>query len=164
MTLPMFMLHKLSGITTGQKLGMGLLFSVAFVTIALDILRTVEGIRNEAFGNNILYAVLEINFTVLISCAPTYRALVGLKRRIRDRKYAHWGSGNETQRKSSDGIKSVLLHSNDGTSIRESSRDIEVESADSNGHHTGQEQHVLSALPPMPPQVRIKLDGNGLLD
>lgn len=82
MILPLYMVSKLQKVSIGQKLGMTLLFSVAFVTIVINILRTIKSIQHPGFGVSVFYVILEVNLSVLISCVPTYRALFGLKKRI----------------------------------------------------------------------------------
>lgn len=60
-----------------QKIALAFIFSLATVCIALDILRVVEA----AMDNQALYTIIEINFVVIISCLPTYRALLGIGQR-----------------------------------------------------------------------------------
>ena len=67
-----------------QKLGLGIIFSVVLVTIALDILRTYETYAGGAFGvfpSDALCTLLEVGFAVIVGCVPTYRALFGMKKR-----------------------------------------------------------------------------------
>ena len=75
MALPLSMLRYIRR-STDQKLGLGLIFSIAIVTVALDIVRTVESISGGAFGYISLYCILETTFTVIISSLPVYRSLV----------------------------------------------------------------------------------------
>lgn len=58
-----------------QKLGLTFVFSFGLVIVAMDILRTVEAV----VGNQILYTLLEINFSVMISCLPTFRSIVNIQ-------------------------------------------------------------------------------------
>ena len=73
MALPLWRLKDLQ-IGKVQKISLAFIFSFAIVCVAFDILRTVEAVAN----NQALYTVLEINFVVIISCLPTYRALLNL--------------------------------------------------------------------------------------
>ena len=73
MALPLWRLKDLQ-IGKVQKFSLAFIFSFAIVCVAFDILRTVEAVAN----NQALYTVLEINFVVIISCLPTYRALLNL--------------------------------------------------------------------------------------
>ena len=73
MALPLWRLKDLQ-VGKAQKASLAFIFSFAFVCVALDILRTVEAVAN----NPALYTVLEINFVVIISCLPTYRAVLNL--------------------------------------------------------------------------------------
>ncbi len=76
MALPLWMIKDLK-ITLPQKIGLIFIFCLAFVCIALDILRVVEAVAL----NQALYTIIEINFVVIISCLPTYRALLGINKR-----------------------------------------------------------------------------------
>ena len=87
MALPFWMLGDLK-ITMPQKLGLAIIFSVAIVCIALDIVRVVEAISQ----NQALYTVIEINLVVVISCLPTYRTLIGVRKRKRSRQSHSWRS------------------------------------------------------------------------
>ncbi|KAM0797918.1 hypothetical protein BDR22DRAFT_823731 [Usnea florida] len=87
MALPFWMLGDLK-ITMPQKLGLAVIFSVAIVCIALDIVRVVEAISQ----NQALYTVIEINLVVVISCLPTYRSLIGVRKRKRSRQSRSWRS------------------------------------------------------------------------
>ena len=76
MGLPLAMLYDLK-IPLGQKLGLAGIFSLAFFCIVLDILRTVQSLQ----ANAALYVILAINFNVLLSCLPAYRALFTMRSR-----------------------------------------------------------------------------------
>lgn len=76
MALPLWMIKDLK-ITLPQKIGLIFIFCLAFVCIALDILRVVEAVAH----HEALYTIIEINFVVIISCLPTYRALLGINKR-----------------------------------------------------------------------------------
>ena len=81
MALPLWMLKGLK-ISTPQKLGLGFIFSLAIVCVVLDIVRVIEAVA----GNQALYTIIEINFVVIISCLPTYRALLGMQKRQQSRR------------------------------------------------------------------------------
>lgn len=87
MALPFWILRDLK-IGMSQKLGLAFIFSFAFVCVALDIVRVVEAISQ----NQALYTVIEINLVVVISCLPTYRALLSIGERNRSRKSHPWRS------------------------------------------------------------------------
>ena len=57
-----------------QKVGLAFLFSLAGITIAFDILRTVKSLS--ANGQQELYEILETNISVIAACLPTYRSLL----------------------------------------------------------------------------------------
>ena len=76
MALPLWMLKDLK-ISIPQKIGLVFIFSLAIVCVALDIVRVVEAVNQ----NQALYTIIEINFVVIISCLPTYRALLGMGQR-----------------------------------------------------------------------------------
>lgn len=74
MLLPLGILRKLR-IRKTQKLGLVLVFSVCLLTIALELFRFVRNITGDETTNNVLYAVINANLVVIISCTPTYRSL-----------------------------------------------------------------------------------------
>lgn len=84
MVLPLPILHKLR-IKKTQKLGLVLIFSVCLLTIALEIFRFVRNITGDETTNNVLYAVINANLTVIISCIPTYRSLWKLWQKSRSK-------------------------------------------------------------------------------
>lgn len=84
MLLPLGMLRNLK-IRKTQKLGLLLVFSVCLLTIALELFRFVRNITGDRTTNNVLYAVVNANLTVMISCTPTYRSLWTLWQRSRSR-------------------------------------------------------------------------------
>lgn len=87
MALPFWMLRDLK-VSLPQKLGLAFLFSFAIVCVVLDIVRVVEAISQ----NQALYTIIEINFVVIISCLPTYRALLGMRQRKNSRQSYTWKS------------------------------------------------------------------------
>ena len=86
MALPWYMIPKIK-MRTSRKLGLALVFSLAFLTIALDILRTYESYVGAIFANSAVYTYLEIQFALIASCLPTYRAIFGMKRRTKGPEY-----------------------------------------------------------------------------
>ena len=104
MALPLWMLKDLK-IKARQKIGLAFIFSLATFIVALDILRTVEA----ASDNQALFTVLEINFAVIVSCLPTYRALLAIgQKRSTNRpskitSYARKSSGQGGAFKGDDG-------------------------------------------------------------
>ena len=87
MALPCWMLRDLK-IGTPKKLGLAFIFSFAIVCIALDIVRVVEAVSE----NQALYTIIEINLVVVISCLPTYRTLLGIRKRKQSRQIYPWRS------------------------------------------------------------------------
>ncbi|MCJ1310150.1 hypothetical protein MMC25_003811 [Agyrium rufum] len=93
MALPLSMLHRIR-VQPMQRLGLIMIFGIALVTVALEILRTVESVQilhnsNETiegtkYASSILFAILEISFSVIISCLPVYRALFTYEKRRKD--------------------------------------------------------------------------------
>ena len=81
MAMPFWMLKGLK-ISAPQKLALGLIFSLAIVCVVLDIVRVIEAVSQ----HQALYTIIEINLVVIISCLPTYRALVGMKKRRQSRR------------------------------------------------------------------------------
>ena len=89
MALPLWQLKQLR-VKLSQKIALAFVFSVAMICVILDIVRTVEAIDS----NQALYTVLEINFVVIVSCLPTYRALLSLGQQERSRKPSQYSSGS----------------------------------------------------------------------
>ena len=90
MALPFWMLRELK-VKRKQKLGLAFVFSLASFTVILDIVRTVEALS----GNQDLYTILELNFNVIVSCLPSYRALLKMENRKSSRnKYKPSGSAS----------------------------------------------------------------------
>ncbi|KAL8797266.1 MAG: hypothetical protein Q9195_000419, partial [Heterodermia aff. obscurata] len=81
MALPWWMIKDLK-IDRFQKIGLALLFSVAIVCVVMDIVRTIEAVAE----HQALYTIIEINLVVIISCLPTYRALLAIFRRRKSRR------------------------------------------------------------------------------
>ena len=75
MVLPWYIIRKLQ-MTLSKKLGLAAIFSVALVTVAFDILRTVKSLDHGAFSASSLYTSLEVTFAIIVSCLPIYRALL----------------------------------------------------------------------------------------
>jgi len=73
MALPLWQIKGLK-VSLRQKLGLVLVFSIATVCIVLDIIRTYQSLSL----NIILYTTLETNLVVIVSCLPTYRALLNI--------------------------------------------------------------------------------------
>ena len=74
-----------------QKWGLAFIFSLAIFTVVLDIVRTVEAV----LGNQDLYTILELNFNVIVSCLPSYRALLKMdQRKANSKKYQGYSAGS----------------------------------------------------------------------
>ncbi|MCJ1247924.1 hypothetical protein MMC30_005139 [Trapelia coarctata] len=73
MALPIWMIKDLK-VSMRQKLGLVFVFSIATVIVVLEIIRTIESLNL----NIVLMVTLEINLAVIVSCLPTYRALLCL--------------------------------------------------------------------------------------
>lgn len=84
MLLPLGILRKLR-IRKTQKLGLVLVFSVCLLTIALELFRFVRNLTGDETTNNVLYAVINANLTIIISCTPTYRSLWKLWQKSRSK-------------------------------------------------------------------------------
>lgn len=113
MALPFWMIQDLK-IDRSQKIGLGLVFSVAIVCVVLDIVRTIEAVAQ----HQALYTIIEINLVVIVSCLPTYRALLTTFHRRRETRRPSRGSAwrsieDGTGPKSRD-RNSHLLQSMDG--------------------------------------------------
>lgn len=77
-----------------QKLGLILVFSVCLLTIALELFRFIRNITGDQTTNNILYAVINANLTIIISCTPTYRSLWTLWRKSRSKRLSDQNSSD----------------------------------------------------------------------
>ena len=105
MILPLFMLPQLR-IDISQKLGLAFIFMICFVTIGLELLRIIQSIHPGIMAAHVLYGVLTANLTVIISCIPTYRSLLGVRRNVRESRYAFWGSSSEQRRSKANSDRS----------------------------------------------------------
>ncbi|KAF2727298.1 hypothetical protein EJ04DRAFT_505926 [Polyplosphaeria fusca] len=113
MILPLFMLPHIK-IRRSQKIGLGFIFCICFVTIGLEILRVIQTLPGGIFGNTILYGILESNFSVIVSCIPTYRSLLGVERRTKGKEYAHWGWSKGSGNSGVTGDSVGLTENNEG--------------------------------------------------
>ena len=121
MALPCWMLRDLK-IGVAKKLGLAFIFSFALVCIALDIVRVVEAISQ----NQALYTIIEINLVVVISCLPTYRTLLGVRKRKQSRQTYPWRSlERDNYWRSRDGDNNPLRGGN-STDKEMSARSIQV--------------------------------------
>ena len=105
-----------------QKLGLAVIFSVAIVCIALDIVRVVEAISQ----NQALYTVIEINMVVVISCLPTYRALIGVRKRKRSQQSRSWRSLERGKYSRSQDGDNDPLRTAKSSEIEMSARSIQI--------------------------------------
>ncbi|KUJ16890.1 uncharacterized protein LY89DRAFT_707319 [Mollisia scopiformis] len=75
MTLPLWML-KGTRLPIGQKVGVAVIFLLAFTDVIFDILRTLYTLRGGAVSIDILWDILELTIAIIISALPTYRSLL----------------------------------------------------------------------------------------
>ena len=130
MALPFWMITELK-ITVSQKLGLAFIFSFAFVCIALDIVRVVEAVSQ----NQALYTVIEVNLVVVISCLPTYRTLLIIRKQHLSRQTHPWRSleqGNywKSQGSSDMNTKSTNIEMNADVSHMTPSLEVPIVSRD----------------------------------
>lgn len=92
MALPVWMISQLQ-MNVRQKIGLGFVFSIAILCVALDILRTVEAVAE----NQALYTVIEVNFSVIVFCLPTYRRLFADQAWSQIRKSIAGSSGHNSE-------------------------------------------------------------------
>ena len=89
MALPIFMIRNMQ-IQRAQKIGLAILFSVGTIIIIFDIIRVVSFVlllNNPTYVTGVaLWAGLECNVAVLVSCLPTYRTLLPNKRKRLNRR------------------------------------------------------------------------------
>ena len=88
MALPLYMLKGLQ-MPTSRKVGLGCLFCLAFVVIAVDIIRTVITIDGSPVTLGTVLDFLEPQLAVIISCLPTYRSLFSTVRKREAKRYKH---------------------------------------------------------------------------
>ena len=91
MALPLWKLYRLK-VKRGPKIGLALLFSIAFITIALEILRTVESVQilqqgisgaTPQYAQVTVYATVEICLNAWIASIPVYKPLFDPKSKVR---------------------------------------------------------------------------------
>lgn len=74
--LPTAMVRKMS-MSTGQKIGISIVFALVFVIIVVDILRTIFTLKMGEFPEeNTIWALLEPTIAVILCALPCYRGLV----------------------------------------------------------------------------------------
>ena len=81
MALPLIMLRHLQ-MSRSAKIGLAGIFGVGIITIVFDIVRTVETMTNTSLGSTALWTNLESTVAIMVSCMPSYRALLGGSRRV----------------------------------------------------------------------------------
>ena len=143
MALPFWMLRDLK-VSMPQKLGLAFLFSFAIVCVALDIVRVVEAISQ----NQALYTVIEINFVVIISCLPTYRALLGMRQRKDSRQSYTWKSREQGSYWRSRDSDSHPLRGEKSSEIEMSAKSIHI-TQNLETSNDARNQAPLDALDPM---------------
>lgn len=130
MALPLWMIKDLK-IDRTQKIGLGLIFSVALFCVALDIVRTIEAVAQ----HQALYTIIEINLVVIISCLPVYRSLLNKFQRHRSTRpkgSSAWRSLEDGAVGKAEGRDSHLLRnmntseSNSGANVIHITKDIAV--------------------------------------
>ncbi len=121
MALPFWMLRDLK-ISISQKLGLALIFSFAIVCVALDIVRVVKAISQ----NQALYTIIEINFVVVISCLPTYRTLLNIRKRKQRQQSYPWRSLEQEQYWKSHDRDNHPLRGGKSSEIEMSARSIQI--------------------------------------
>lgn len=77
MALPLAMLKGLQ-MSTNAKLGLACIFCCGIITIAFDVVRSVETLTHSSSGGSTtLWTNLESAIAVIVSCLPTFKALLG---------------------------------------------------------------------------------------
>ena len=91
MALPLWKLYQLQ-MKRGPKIGLGVVFCIAFVTVALEILRTVESVQilqqgipgsTPQYAQVTVYATVEICLNAWIASVPVYKPLFDPKSKLR---------------------------------------------------------------------------------
>ena len=89
MAFPLYVLKGLQ-MQISQNLGLASVFCLAILVVIFDILRTVfsaKSARGGAVGaSTALWDILEITIAVIVSCLPTYRAILTRKKSRKQRK------------------------------------------------------------------------------
>ena len=89
MAFPLYVLKGLQ-MRISQKLGLASVFCLAILIVVFDILRTIssaESARGGAVGaSTALWDILEITIAVMVSCLPTYRTILVLRKQKKQRK------------------------------------------------------------------------------
>ncbi|KAL8661098.1 MAG: hypothetical protein Q9202_005912 [Teloschistes flavicans] len=62
--------------TWAKKISLAAVFGVVLITVAIDIIRTVQSLNPRAGVYSWLYFMLEASFAVIVSCLPTYKSLL----------------------------------------------------------------------------------------
>ena len=74
---------------TSQKLAVSVICSLALITIAFEVVRTVK-LYQESFVLTNLYSYLEFEIAIIVSMLPTYRFLISNSEKNREYRRAFW--------------------------------------------------------------------------
>ena len=90
MALPLVMMSRMQT-RLSQKIGFMILFSVATIAVFFRILRSISALY-WSLSYTILYCMLEIAVTIIVSCIPVYRALFNTTGQAKSERYLEKGS------------------------------------------------------------------------
>lgn len=91
LALALYMLRHLK-VRRAQKIGLSGVFSLGIVIIIVDIARTANSPRPGAFAQTSLFRMIESSMAVIVSCLPTYRALLATEKPSKPQDYVQLSS------------------------------------------------------------------------
>ena len=109
---------------TSRKVGLAILFLIAITDVIFDITRTVYTINIKAVGLDTTWDILESTIAVIVSCLPTYKALLGPTKKWKTTRYQnldHSGAviGKSSRRHNAEESNDVELGISSGEASRE---------------------------------------------
>ena len=96
-----------------RKIGLAIIFLIAFVDVAFDITRTVYTNNGGTVIPNTIWDILEPTVAVIVSSLPTYKALLGIAKKKKRTSYqklghigvAEWPNNHNHNTDASNGVK-----------------------------------------------------------
>lgn len=108
---------------TSRKIGLAALFSIAITDVIFDITRTVYTVNGGASNLDTIWDILEPTIAVIVSCLPTYKALLRSTKERKNTSYqnlAHSGvvTWNSTRRHNAEASNDIELSINSEQALK----------------------------------------------
>lgn len=109
MALPLSRIPRLR-IGIVQKIGVGIIFSLSFVVIALELVRLVFSLKGTGTSVNVVWTSTEASVAVIISCLPSFSALINYREKAQSRgtaPYDRLAASKATSKNKTQSAKNV---------------------------------------------------------